>query len=133
MVLNLLVFCVVALVGWISYLAISQSVQERKLSSEEREKLKQEREELAKGAAEYEKLKANEKLQESTTEMRCLKCYSDDIFVMGENKKSFSVKKAVAGTVLTGGVGAIAGFAGKKNGYDCYCGDCKHRFLLKDK
>ncbi len=33
---------------------------------------------------------------------------------MQNNRKGFSTGKAIGGAVLTGGVGAIAGFAGKK-------------------
>ena len=73
------------------------------------------------------------KLQKTTTQMKCPKCYSVDIFVIGENKKDFSFKKAMAGNILIGRNGSMAGFAGEKIGYDCFCGDCKHRFLLKNK
>lgn len=63
--------------------------------------------------------------------MKCPKCKGSSIQVLGNDKKSFSVGKALAGAVLTGGVGAIAGFAGKKGKYDVFCTDCGHRFQVK--
>ncbi|MFD1899211.1 hypothetical protein GQR36_02060 [Enterococcus termitis] len=44
----------------------------------------------------------------------CPNCQSTDVSFMGNDRKSFSVGKAAAGTILTGGVGALAGFTGKK-------------------
>ncbi len=61
----------------------------------------------------------------------CPACGSANVRALGENKEAFSVGKAVGGMVLVGGIGALAGFAGKKNGYDVVCGDCGHRFLVK--
>ncbi len=50
---------------------------------------------------------------------------------MGTNKKGFSVGKAVGGYILTGGIGTMAGFIGKKKGYDFYCMDCGKTFTVK--
>lgn len=61
----------------------------------------------------------------------CPNCKSLNLQVMGNDRKAFSVGKSVAGTVLTGGVGALAGFAGKKGKYDMFCADCGHRFQVK--
>lgn len=59
----------------------------------------------------------NEKVNLDNTEKNkiiCPNCHSTNIQFMQQDKKAFSVGKATAGTVLTGGVGALAGFAGKK-------------------
>lgn len=63
--------------------------------------------------------------------MKCPKCKSINIQVMGNDRKGFSVGKAVGGALLTGGIGALAGFAGKKGKYDCFCMNCGHRFKVK--
>lgn len=44
----------------------------------------------------------------------CPKCGSKNVQFMQQDKKGFSVGKALGGAVLSGGVGAVAGFAGKK-------------------
>ncbi|WEV39464.1 LITAF-like zinc ribbon domain-containing protein [Lactobacillus sp. ESL0680] len=64
--------------------------------------------------------------------MRCPKCRSTNVSVLGQHKKSFSVGKAAAGTALTGGIGVLAGFAGKKTKkVDMICMDCGHQFRYK--
>jgi len=63
--------------------------------------------------------------------MKCPKCKSHNVQVMGNNRKGFSVGKAFGGAILTGGIGTLAGFAGKKGKYECFCGDCGHRFKVK--
>lgn len=63
--------------------------------------------------------------------VRCPSCNSLDIQFMQNNKKAFSVGKAVGGAVLTGGVGTIAGFAGKKGDDQWRCNDCGHVFTTK--
>ena len=63
--------------------------------------------------------------------MRCPKCHGTNIQIMGNDRKGFSVGKAVVGGLLTGGIGLLAGFAGKKGKYDCYCNDCGKRFKAK--
>lgn len=65
------------------------------------------------------------------SKLKCPSCGSSNIQVMGNNRKGFSVGKAVGGALLTGGIGAIAGFAGKKGKYDCFCNDCGERFQVK--
>lgn len=42
---------------------------------------------------------------------------------MQNNRKSFSVNKAVGGAALTGGIGTLAGFAGKKGKDQWFCQD----------
>ena len=61
----------------------------------------------------------------------CPKCRSINIQVLGNDRKGFSVGKSLAGGLLTGGMGLIAGFAGKKGKYDVFCADCGHRFQVK--
>lgn len=67
--------------------------------------------------------------------LKCPKCRSVDVSLLDENRKGFSVGKAVVGGVLTsglGGVGALAGLAGgkrKKKVFSCH--DCGHVFKFK--
>lgn len=46
-------------------------------------------------------------------------------------KKAFSVGKAIGGALLTGGIGTLAGFAGKKGKYEVFCMNCGHRWKTK--
>jgi len=65
--------------------------------------------------------------------MRCpnVLCRSHNIEVMGNNRKGFSVGKAIGGALLTGGIGTLAGFAGKKGKYEMFCKDCGKRWKAK--
>lgn len=63
--------------------------------------------------------------------MCCPKCKSTNIQVLGERRKGFSVGKAVAGSLLTCGVGVLAGFAGKKGKFEVFCQDCGYRWKVK--
>ena len=47
----------------------------------------------------------------ATTELQCPKCNSNQLTA---NKKGFSGKQAVAGAILTGGIGLLAGTIGSK-------------------
>ena len=67
----------------------------------------------------------------SSKQAKCPKCKSLNVAPMGINKKGFSVGKAVGGYILTGGIGTMAGFIGKKKGYDFYCMDCGKTFTVK--
>lgn len=51
---------------------------------------------------------------------KCPQCESTNLEFMQNNQKKFSVGKAVGGALLTGGIGAIAGFAGKDGKKDTY-------------
>lgn len=63
---------------------------------------------------------------------KCPKCKSTNVQAVGQHKKGFSVGKAVIGGVLTGGIGAIAGFAGKKTKkVDMICMNCGKQFKFK--
>jgi len=61
----------------------------------------------------------------------CPHCHSKNIQFMQQDKKGFSVGKAVGGAVLAGGVGTMAGFAGKKGKNQWFCVDCNRTFLTK--
>ena len=63
--------------------------------------------------------------------VKCPKCRSTSVQVMGNDRKGFSVGKAALGGFLTGGLGLLAGFAGKKGKYDMFCMNCGHRFRAK--
>lgn len=52
---------------------------------------------------------------------------------MQNNRKNFSVGKAAAGAALTGGVGTLAGFAGKKGDNEFFCKSCNRTFKHKIK
>lgn len=56
--------------------------------------------------------------------MKCPKCKSKNVNFMQNNRKAFSVGKAVTGGVLTGGIGVLAGFFGKKGKNEWHCNDC---------
>lgn len=61
----------------------------------------------------------------------CPSCGSTNIQVVGQNRKAFSAGKAVGGALLAGGVGLLAGFAGKKSGVAFVCLDCGKQFVRK--
>lgn len=63
--------------------------------------------------------------------IKCPKCKSTNVQVLGQEKKGFSAGKAVGGALLTGGIGLLAGFAGKKGKYEVFCGDCGYRWKVK--
>lgn len=65
----------------------------------------------------------------TNAELFCPHCGSINVQPLGQHRKGFSVGKAVGGAVLTGGVGALAGFAGKKTKQtDFVCMDCGQQF-----
>lgn len=74
-------------------------------------------------------VKAVEPTQSSAP--KCPKCGSANIQLLGQRKKAFSVGKAVAGGLLTGGIGTLAGFAGKNGDYQWICMSCGERFQMK--
>ncbi|WP_252265541.1 hypothetical protein [Limosilactobacillus fermentum] len=64
--------------------------------------------------------------------MKCPRCGSKNIQLAGQHRKGFSVGKAVGGAALTGGIGALAGFAGKQTKKsDWVCLDCGRSFTIK--
>lgn len=62
--------------------------------------------------------------KESEEYLSCPKCYSKELHA---DKSGFSGGKALAGAVLTGGIGLLAGTIGSKNIY-LTCLKCNHRF-----
>lgn len=69
------------------------------------------------------------KARQSANALICPNCNSANVQNIGNNKKSFSVGKAVGGAVLTGGIGTLAGFAGKKGKTDkWHCQECGNIF-----
>ena len=62
---------------------------------------------------------------------KCPNCGSKNIQLLGQNKKAFSAGKAIGGAILTGGIGLLAGFAGKKGKFEWICMECSKRFQLK--
>ena len=96
-------------------------VDNQKKSPEQRER------ELEEFRANQEK-KKQEKKQNIIT---CPNCKSKDVTFLQQDKKAFSVGKAVGGAVLTGGVGALAGFAGKKGNKQWHCKNCGNFFETK--
>src|SRR5699024_2882610 len=50
----------------------------------------------------------------------CPNCSSANIEFIENNRKKFSVGKAIGGAALTGGIGTLAGFTGKKGNKDLW-------------
>lgn len=87
-------------------------------ASEERDKAKKAR-------------KKERKIEKSASKFKCPKCGSQEIQSLGVHKKGFSVGKAVVGGALTGGIGTVAGFAGKKTKKtDFVCMHCGKQFKM---
>ena len=64
--------------------------------------------------------------------MKCPRCGSRNIQMVGTHRKGFSVGKAVGGAILTGGIGSLAGFTGKQTDQsDWVCLDCGKTFTIK--
>lgn len=63
--------------------------------------------------------------------IKCPKCKSTNVQFMQQGKKAFSIGKAVGGAVLTGGIGTLAGFAGKKGKKQWFCQNCNNTFETK--
>ena len=83
---------------------------------------------------EIEEFRANQekkKQEKKQNIITCPNCNSKDVTFLQQDKKAFSVGKAVGGAVLTGGVGALAGFAGKKGNKQWHCKNCGNFFETK--
>ncbi|MGJ1006906.1 hypothetical protein [Enterococcus gallinarum] len=65
--------------------------------------------------------------------IKCPKCRSTDVEFMSNNRKGFSAGKAAAGAVLTGGIGLLAGFAGKKAKMNSSAGNVTILFCINKK
>lgn len=77
-----------------------------------------------------DKMKAGQSQISAGGAVRCPKCGSANFQVMGNDRK-FSVGKAAGGMMLAGGVGALAGFSGKKGKYEMLCNNCGYRWKTK--
>lgn len=128
--------------------ALSKANDKRKQIAEERaqipkEVLQKKKEEKARIKAE-KKAKADaeaqaviQQLQKAKQDrmqakMKCPRCGSRNIQLAGKHRKGFSVGKAVGGAAITGGIGALAGFAGKQTKKsDWVCLDCGRSFTIK--
>lgn len=72
--------------------------------------------------------KINDKMS-GNKNIKCIRCKSTNVEYMTNDRKGFSVGKAAAGGLLTGGVGTLAGFAGKKGKKNIWhCKDCGKQF-----
>lgn len=75
--------------------------------------------------------KSTSAITEESNGPKCPICHSGNIQLLGQNKKGFSIGKAAGGALLTGGIGLLAGFAGKKGQYEWICMNCSNRFKMK--
>lgn len=71
---------------------------------------------------------ADKKRKHAAAITRCSVCYSEDVTYIDNDRKEFSIGKAVAGGILTGGIGTLAGFAGKKGADIYHCNHCHQNF-----
>ena len=80
---------------------------------------------------------AKESLKESVwpkanfdkNKIACPSCGSVDVDFISNDKKGFSAGKAIGGALLTGGIGALAGFTGKKGKKNnWHCKNCGNTF-----
>ena len=60
----------------------------------------------------------------------CPKCGNLNVQFVQQDRKGFSAGKAVGGALLTGGIGLLAGFAGKKGDYQFFCPNCGNMFTV---
>ncbi|KRM63364.1 hypothetical protein FC14_GL000651 [Ligilactobacillus agilis DSM 20509] len=104
-------------VTWEHYKSHPELIKEWKQEAQERK-------------AEIEARKEEARLaKEEKNRLRCPKCGSTNIQVLGKQKKGFSASKAVGGALLTGGVGTLAGFAGKDGKkVEFVCMSCGRKF-----
>lgn len=64
-------------------------------------------------------------------QIKCPRCKSFNVVPMGQQRKGFSLGKALLGSVMVTGVGALAGFAGKNGKHEWLCQDCHRVFKTK--
>lgn len=85
--------------------------------------------ESAKTSNDLAKIQKQKKMDKNA--IKCPHCNSKNVQFMQQNKKGFSVGKAIGGAVLTGGIGTLAGFAGKKGNKQWHCQECRNIFETK--
>lgn len=94
---------------------------------------KQNKESIINIIKEQENINTQKKQIKQNT-LECPNCGSKDITFAGNKRKGFSVGKAVGGAVLTGGIGTLAGFTGKKGKKNQFiCMSCGKEFTSKIK
>ena len=87
---------------------------------------------IVESQAQAENRKASIQRTKLKEKMKCPRCGSHNIQLAGVHKGGFSVAKAAGGTILTGGIGSLAGFAGKQTKKsDWVCLDCGKSFTIK--
>lgn len=61
--------------------------------------------------------------------IKCPRCRSLDVTFLENDRKKFSVGKAIGGSILAGSVGSLAGFSGKKGKKNNWrCNECGTTF-----
>jgi len=61
--------------------------------------------------------------------IKCPRCKSLDVDFLENDRKGFSIGKAIGGSALGGAIGSLAGFAGKKGKKSHWrCNDCGTTF-----
>lgn len=63
--------------------------------------------------------------------IKCPNCKGTNVTFIQNNRKGFSAGKAIVGGLLTGGIGTMAGFIGKKGKNEWHCDDCGEHFTTK--
>jgi hypothetical protein len=103
-----------------------------KTESPEKKKARQREMEVFRTMQQHKKQEKEQKNQmKKQNIITCPNCNSKDVSFLQQDKKAFSVGKAVGGAVLTGGIGALAGFAGKKGNKQWHCQNCGNFFETK--
>ena len=85
--------------------------------------------ESAKASNDLAKIQKQKKIDKNA--IKCPHCNSKNVQFMQQNRKGFSVGKACGGAGLTGGIGTVAGFAGKKGKKQWHCQECGNIFETK--
>lgn len=99
---------------------------ERQATKEQKREAKMQKNELK---LQKNQLKIQKYQLKNRSKIKCPKCRSTNVQPLGVHKKGFSVGKAVGGTILVGGVGSLAGFAGKRSKKtDFVCMNCGKQF-----
>ena len=118
LVIILFIIFAVVVMAFVIYKAITENPDKKAARQKELEAFK-ERKEHKKQA------------QTVSNIITCPNCNSKNVSFLQQDKKAFSVGKAAAGVVLTGGVGALAGFTGKKGNKQWHCQNCGNMFETK--
>lgn len=117
--------------GWILTDESEQTYKAHETQKAEKAAARKEQQEQA-----SKRLKENAAKLESAPSLfkrhiRCPKCKSTNVQVVGQHRKGFSTGKATAGT---GGIGTLAGFAGKNTKkVNMICMNCGKKFRYKGK